>query len=140
MSSDSERIAQLVTLAERLIEAIEADIAALRAGRPQAMRTTEPDIQRLSALYAREAQGLKQDCIKNVPSSLRGHFLATTTKFRELLGLHARLITRVRNASEGMIKAIADEVDRQAAPMRTYTRGSSTYARPAQAMVYNSVV
>jgi hypothetical protein len=104
------------------------------------MRTTEPEIQRLSALYGREAQGFDQDSVKDVPSPLRGRFIETTRKFRELLNLHARMIARVRNASEGMIKAIAEEVDRQAEPMRTYTRGPAGYARPAQAMVYNAVV
>ena len=37
-----------------------------------------------------------------------------------------------------MIRAIAEEVERQAAPMRTYSRGPA--ARPTQAMIYNSVV
>ncbi len=140
MSGESERIERLVKMAERLIEAVEADITALKAGTPQAMRTTDPEVQRLSALYGREAQGFSRDSIKNVPPPLRNQFAATTSKFRELLTLHARMIARVRNASEGMIKAIADEVDRQAAPMRTYSPVKSAYARPAQAMIYNSVI
>ena len=140
MSADSERIERLVKMAERLIEAVEADIAALKAGRPQAMRTTEPDMQRLSALYGREAQGFSRDAVKNAPPTLRNRFIETTNKFRELLNLHARLIARVRNASEGMIKAIAEEVDRQAAPMRTYSPMPAAYARPARAMIYNNVI
>ena len=61
LSGDSERIERLVKMAERLMEAIEADIAALKAGKPQAMRTIEPEMQRLTALYGREAQGFTQD-------------------------------------------------------------------------------
>ena len=37
-----------------------------------------------------------------------------------MLQLHARMLTRVKNASEGMIQAIAREVERMNAPMRTY--------------------
>ena len=140
MSGESERIERLVKLADRLIEAVEADIVALKAGTPQTMRTTDPEMQRLSAMYGREAQGFSRESINNVPPTLRNQFSATTSKFRELLTLHARLIARVRNASEGMIKAIADEVERQAAPMRTYSPAKSAYARPAQAMVYNNVI
>ena len=137
---DAERIERLVKLAERLIEAIEGDIAALKAGKPQALRTNDPEIQRLSAMYGREAHGLTVDAAKRVAAPLRNRFAETTKKFRELLQLHARLLTRMKNASEGMIKAIADEVDRRAAPMRTYNPRAASYGKPARAMVFNSVV
>lgn len=140
MSSESERIERLVKMADRLIEAVEADIAALTAGKPQAMRTTEPELQHLSALYGREARGLMPDNVEKVPLALRSRFIATTNKFRKLLLLHARMIARVRNASEGMIRAIAEEVQRQAEPLRPYKPVHSADARPARAMVYNAVV
>jgi hypothetical protein len=91
-------------------------------------------------MYGREAKGLTADAAKSAPAKLRGRFTETTKKFRELLMLHARMITRVRNASEGMIKAISAEVDRRAAPTRTYNPRAASYGKPAQAMVYNSVV
>jgi hypothetical protein len=137
---NNERIERLVKLADRLIEAIEGDIAALKAGKPEQMRTTDPEIQKLSALYGREAQGLTADAAKSAPAPLRARFAETTKKFRELLQLHARMLTRVRNASEGMIKAISAEVDRRAAPTRTYNPRAASYGKPAQAMVFNSVV
>lgn len=139
-SPNNERIERLVKLAERLIEAIEGDIAALKDGKPQAMRTTDPEVQKLSALYGREAQGLSADAAKAAPAPLRQRFVETTRKFRELLTLHARMLTRVRNASEGMIKAISAEVDRRAAPTRTYNPRAAAYGKPAQAMVFNRVV
>ena len=140
MSADNERIERLIKLAERLIEAVEADIAALKDGKPQAMRTTDPEIQRLSAQYGHEAQGLNAAAARALPAPLRSRFAETTGKFRELLQLHARMLSRVRNASEGMIKAIAAEVDRRAAPTRTYNPRAASYGKPAQAMVFNSVV
>lgn len=140
MNPAPERIERLVTMAERLIEAIEDDIAALKAGTPGAMRTLDPEIQKLSALYGREAQGLTPDAAKSAPAPLRNRFVEVTQKFRDVLTLHARMLTRMRNASEGMIKAIADEVNRQAAPTRTYNPRAAAYGKPSQAMVYNSVV
>jgi len=140
LSAESEKVERLVKLAERLIEAIEGDIAALKAGKPQQMRTTDPEIQRLSALYGREAHGFSPKAVNAVPAPLRARFAEVTARFRERLQLHARLLTRVRNASEGMIKAVAAEIDRRAAPMRTYNPRAASYGKPAQAMVFNSVV
>jgi uncharacterized membrane protein YccC len=140
LGTEAERIERLVTMAERLIEAVEADIAALKAGKPQNMRTTDPEIQRLSAMYGREAQGLSADAAKTAPAPLRARFAETTKRFREALQLHARMVARVRNASEGLIKAVADEIDRRAAPTRTYNPRAAGYGKPPQAMVYNNVV
>jgi hypothetical protein len=140
LEPQTQRIELLTKMAERLIEAIEGDIAALKAGKPQQMRTLDPEIQRLTATYGREAAGVTAEMAKAAPAPVRARFFDVTKRFKELLALHARAITRVRNASEGMIKAIADEVDKRAAPTRTYNPRAGHYGKPAQAMVFNSVV
>ena len=114
---DERRIERLISLAERLITAMEADIAALKAGSPRRMRTIEPEMQRLSVIYGREAQGFDPGIAQSAPPPLRKRFFAITAKFREVLQLHARMLTRVKNASEGMIRAIAEEVERANAPI-----------------------
>ena len=140
MSADPQKIELLIAMAERLIAAIEADIAALKAGRPQELRTTDPEIQRLSVLYGREAAGLDPARAKAAPSELRRKFFDTTARFRDTLALHARLLTRVRNASEGLVKAVAEEIERSRAPTRSYAP-TAPHARPHPvAMVYNNVV
>jgi hypothetical protein len=137
--SDEPRIERLIAMAERLIVVLEADIAALRIGKPQAMKTGDPDVQRLSAQYSREAQNFDPATARAAPPPLRTRFVEVTRKFREVLLLHARAVARVKNASEGMIRAIAEEVDRLRAPMRTYGR-SQTPARDSGAMIFNKVV
>jgi len=117
---DTPRIERLIAMAERLIVALESDIAALKDGRPQALATNEPEIQRLTAQYGLEAQNFDPRIAQSAPPTLRQRFIAITAKFREVLQLHTRMLTRVKNASEGMIKAIATEVERANAPMRTY--------------------
>jgi len=140
LGPQTQRIELLTRMAERLIEAIEGDLVALKAGKPQDMRTLDPEIQRLSATYGREAAGLTADIVKTVPAPVRSHFSSVTKRFKELLELHARMIARVRNASEGMIKAVAEEVDRRAQPTRTYNPRAASYGKAPQAMVYNSVI
>jgi hypothetical protein len=137
---DPERIERLIALAERLVAVLESDIAALKSGTPGALRTNDPDVQKLTALYGREAQNFDIRIAQAAPAPLRNRFLAITGKFREVLQLHARLLARVKNASEGMIKAIAEEVNRMNAPTRTYGPRPGYGAQPSGAMVFNRVV
>lgn len=138
--NDEPKIERLIAMAERLIVALECDIDALKAGDPAAMKSMDPEIQKLSAIYGREAQNFDIRIAKSARAELRSRFLAITAKFREVLMLHARMLTRVKNASEGMIQAIAREVDRMNAPMRTYGPKPGAQPRPSGAMVFNRVV
>ena len=141
MSAETDKFELMIVMAERLIEAIEADIAALKAGRPQDMRTLDPEIQRLSAVYGREAASLDPARARTAPPALKKRFFAVTGRFKDVLGLHCRLITRMRNASEGIVKAVAEEVERRRAPYCTYSAPTAKSYRPMKgALVYNSVV
>ena len=140
MNPESEKLERLITMAQRLMTAMEADIAALRAGQPQAMASLDPEIQRLSVVYGREAGTLDPSRAKAAPAELRKRFVSTTAKFKDVLTLHARLITRVRHASEGIVKAVAEEVERIRAPLTTYAPAASAWRPAKSAIVYNSVV
>lgn len=137
---DVPRIERLISMAERLVVALEADIAALKAGKPAEMKSMSPEIQKLSALYGREAQNFDIRIAKSAPPSLRQKFIAITTKFREVLQLHARMLTRVKNASEGMIQAIAREAERIHQTSRTYGPRPGYPPKSSGAMVFNKVV
>jgi hypothetical protein len=137
---DTPRIERLISLAERLIVALEGDIAALKDGRTAALNTNDPEVQKLTALYTREAQGFDPRLAQSAPPTLRQRFLVVTAKFREVLQMHARVIARVKNASEGMVRAIAAEVERASAPTRTYGPRPGYGPKSSGAMVFNKVV
>ena len=137
---DDPRVERLIGLAERLVAALETDIEALKTGRPQALVTNDPEIQKLTALYTREAQGFDPRIAQAAAPSLRQRFMAVTAKFRDVLALHGRLLMRVKNASEGMIQAIAREVERNNAPTRTYGPRPGYKPQSSGAMVFNRVV
>lgn len=137
---DGSRIERLINMAERLIAVLEGDIAALKAGDVAALKTNDPDVQKLTALYGREAQNFDLRIAQAAPVTLRTRFLTITAKFRDVLQLHTRLLARVQNASEGMIRAIANEVDRMNAPTRTYGPRPGYKPQSAGAMVFNRVV
>ena len=137
---DVPRIERLISMAERLVVALEADIAALKAGKPTEMISMTPEIQRLSMLYGREAQNFDIRIAKSAPPSLRQKFVAITVKFRDVLMLHGRMIARVKNASEGMIQAIAREVERMNQAKTTYGPRPGYAPKSSGAMIYNKVI
>ena len=137
---DEPKLERLISVAERLITALETDIAALKAGTPGKMVSLNPEIQKLTAVYGREAQNFDIRIAKSAPVALRTRFLTITAKFREVLQLHGRMLTRVKNASEGMVQAIAREVERMNAPTRTYGPRPTAAPRSSGAMVFNKVV
>jgi hypothetical protein len=139
MNPEEQRIERLIAMAERLIAVLESDIAALKAGKPREMRTIEPEILRLSALYSREASGLNPNATKSAPAELRRKLFDATGRFRELLNMQMRLLTRMRGATEGMVRAVAEEVERRRAPLSPYGATGRT-PRPTGSMLYNSVV
>jgi hypothetical protein len=142
MSAESEQAERLILMAQKLMEAIEADIEALRTGNPQAMRSLDPEVQNLLLLYSREAQALDPNRSKSLPAELKKRLAGMTGKFRDILGLQQRLLTRMRNASEGIVKAVADEVQRQRAPTVTYAPAQATgrYRQNSVPMIFNGVV
>jgi hypothetical protein len=138
--NDPDRIERMISLAERLVTVLESDIAVLKSGNPGALASADPEVQKLTAQYGREAQSFDIRIAQAAPVSLRTRFMTVTAKFREVLQLHTRLLARVKNASEGMVKAIAEEVNRMNAPVRTYGPRPGYGTQPSGAMVFNRVV
>ncbi|MGB8365377.1 MAG: hypothetical protein ACLQUZ_16455 [Rhizomicrobium sp.] len=139
MSVDARKIERLVALTVRLTEALQADIAALERGRPREMHSHRPDVQQMTALYSREAQGFGVDVVKSLPPESREKLTRATARFREVLALHARILTRVRNATEGMIRAIAEDVAKRRNAQRPYAPQPAATRSPG-ALIYNNVV
>jgi uncharacterized protein YmfQ (DUF2313 family) len=142
MSLETEKFERLIIMAGRLVQAIEADIDALRHGQPQQMRSLDPEVQKLLMLYTREVQGIDPVRSKSAPAEMKKRLAAVTAKFRDALGLQQRLLTRMRNASEGIVKAVADEVQRQRAPTITYApaQAQNRYRQTSVPMIFNGVV
>lgn len=134
------RIERLTGMALRLIEALESDVAALKAGDPAALRTPTPEIQRLSAQYSREAAGLDIGAARLASPDARRKLFETTKRFREVLEAQTRLLKRLRGASEGLVRAVVEELERQRASLRPYGASQQCQPRPSEAMLYNSVV
>ena len=141
-AATQRRIEQLLAMSNRLCETITADIAALEKGDFANLATTDPEIGRLCALYGREVTALKTNGgIKNVPAELIAALKESGGRLNNLLGRHESLVACMRQASEGLIQTIAEEVE------KTRKRGAPYSATPKPrretsggAIVYNKVV
>ncbi len=138
--SDPRKIERLMALTARLTEALSADIAALERGRPREMRSPSMEVQQLTALYTREAASFAPSAVQALPKEARDLLTAATAGFRDVLARHGRILTRVRKTTEGMIRAIADDVAKRKNAQRPYPPAAPVKPRGAGAMIYNNVV
>ena len=138
--TDPRKIEKLLALTARLIEALNDDIAALERGRPREMRSPKADVQQMLALYSREVHSLSAAAAKNLPREAQDRLREATAKFRETLALHNRVLMRVKTCTEGMIRAIADDVAKKRAEKLPYSPLVNAKPRTPGAIVYNNVV
>jgi hypothetical protein len=134
------KVERLILLTDRIAEMLTADVKSLESGNAKALRSIEASFQQLMASYAREAASASAAVLKTVSPELRQKLMQSAKAMNDLLARHQRLVTRVRNASEGMIQAIAKEVERRQVSQRSYARVPVGRAQPSGAMVYNNVI
>jgi len=134
------KVERLILLTDRLSEMLTADVKSLEGGNAKALRSVEASFQQLMLSYSREAVSANAAVLKMISPDLRQKLMLSVKAMNDLLARHQRLVTRVRNASEGMIQAIAKEVERRQTSQRSYARVPAGRPQPSGAMVYNSVI
>lgn len=137
MSNDA-KAARLITMTERLTDALRADIAALERGRPREMRSIEPGMMQLAALFGRESAAFNIAMTKSIPAATRAQLIESTKRFKETLAAQTRLVSRIKTISEGMIHAIAEDVARKKSAAKPYAPNTAKPRSPG-AMVYNGL-
>ena len=141
-SHQTAALEKLLAMGKRLADAVAADIAALERGAFQELRTTDPEIAGLAAHYAREIAALKAaGGVRNAPAALVAALRDAGARLKTLLVHHERLVHAMREASEGLVQTIAEEVEKSRNRSVPYTP-QAAQAKPAAsgAIVYNKVV
>jgi hypothetical protein len=125
-----------------LSDAIAADIAALEKGAFGELKTTDPEIERLCAFYGREVRALKSEGgVKRAAAPLLAALKESGAQLDRLLKRHERLVAAMREASEGLVKAVAEGVEKTRAGEAPYTPApKAKRASSAGAIVYNRIV
>lgn len=126
-SSAADRVEQLIALTERLVELMGQDAADFEARRPQAAAVRADETARLANLYRHESTRVKRDpsLIAGAPADRRRRLTEATEALDAVLRRHARSLEAAKTVTEGLIKAIAEEVAAQRASTAGYGPGAA---------------
>lgn len=117
----------LISLTRRLMEVVAAENTVLHERRPQDARPLIEEKGRLATAYAQEMDIIR----KNGGARSFGNadqlreLKRETSLFNKVLEEHSRLINRARIVTEGMLKAVGDEVAKRNRPPQGYGKNAA---------------
>ncbi len=113
--SPTDRVQQLIILTDRLSSLIVQETELLKTNRPSEIQDFRDERAKLSNIYVQEMQLISNNksLIDGVDKELKLALKEQTSRFREKLDAHGKVLFRVRTVTENMLQSIADEVARK---------------------------
>lgn len=107
-----DRVGQLITLTERLTELIAQEALAFEERRPQDAAMQIEETSRLANLYRHESARVRANPAMVASASLiqRTALVRATEAFDAVLARQGRALEAAKTVTEGLVRAIADEV------------------------------
>ena len=138
-SSPAERMDQLIALTERLTALISEQLRAFEARRPQDATINADETARLANLYRHESLRVKGDAslLAGAPAEMHQRLVAATRSFDAVLARHGRAVEAAKIITEGLIRAIAEEVSLQRNAVAGYGAKGLQAPKPATAVALN---
>jgi hypothetical protein len=132
----ADRVQQLLTLTDRLTGLLGQDLADMEARRPQSLARAE-ELGRLANMYRHESARVRRDpqLIAGAPPPLRAELRRSTEAFDAILARHGRAIGAAKQLTEGLVRAIAEEMAAGHAAPSAYGPGAS--ARTSRPIALN---
>src|SRR5262249_19072594 len=119
----------LAALTARLADLIEQDIVTLKGKRPADLAQHDNDRATVMLHYAKAAAEFKTPAqVAPLPAPVKQQLKLAAERLHKAMKEHARLLTRFRHVTEGVIKAIADGVAARETPPAYAKTG--TFAKP----------
>ena len=121
-----ELVQHLIALTEQLTERMRLDADAFEARRPHEAAARIEETQRLANLYRHESDRVRQNpsLIVGAPPHLRGRLAKASQAFETTLARHGQAVFALKAVTEGVVKAIAEEVGRARAAVKGYGPGA----------------
>ncbi len=118
----ADRAEQMLALTARLTTLLEAETRLIEARQPPLSGAEGDEKARLANLYRQELTRIAEDreLIRAAPARLIDRLRTETARFRIALKAHERALVGVKEVSEGLVKAIAEEIAKVRAGPRTY--------------------
>jgi hypothetical protein len=134
-----QNVERLIALTEQLTAQLGQDAAAFEARRPQEAAGRMDETTRLANLYRHETMRVRENpvLIAGAPSELTGRLRRASETFEHTLLRHGRALYAVKTVTEGIVRAIADEVVKARAAGMGYGPGARSQAADATAVTLN---
>ena len=135
----SENVELLIVLTEQLTQRLAGDAQAFEARRPHEAAERLGETSRLANLYRHESARVRQDpsLVAGAPRVLRQRLERATEAFEAVLARHGRALFAVKAITEGVVRAIAEEVANNRAATANYGPGARTRPVSATAITLN---
>ena len=126
--NDAERVDQLITLTERLTEMVAIEAQAFENRRPQDAAAQLPETSRLANIYRHESARVRANpgLVAAAPPEQRQRLMRATEAFDAVLARQARAIGAAKKITEGLVRAIAEEVAAQRQQVSAYGPAATT--------------
>lgn len=127
-----DRIEQLILLTERLTELVAEQAQAFEQRRPQDAAARLEETSRLANLYRHESTRIRAapELVSGASTALRTRLVRATEAFDAVLARQGRALTAAKTVTEGLVRAIADEVVAQRAKSATYGPAATVPSGP----------
>jgi hypothetical protein len=138
-STADSNVDQLILLTQRLTQALAADAEAFETRRPQEAAARMEETARLANLYRHESGRVKADgtFVAGASADRRQRLRRATEIFETTLQRHGRALYGARTVTEGLVKAIAEEIARSRNTGAGYGPGARAAAAPATSVTLN---
>lgn len=128
MSDSLDRTLEaMLEVTERLAALLSDQARAFEAHRPQDAAADMPEVLRLANLYRAGSEGLRTQpaLLKGLDPALRQRLLRATEAFEAVLDRQGRALNASKTVTEGVVKAIADEIASRRNIGQSYGPGAS---------------
>ncbi|HJV40472.1 flagellar basal body protein [Caulobacter sp.] len=129
-----DRVHQLTLLTERLTDLIAKEAQAFESRRPHEAAQYVEETAKLANVYRHESMRVRANValVEAARPELRQRLLRATEAFDAVLARQARAVEAAKVVTEGLVRAVAEEIASQrAAPATTYGAGGMVNDRPA---------
>ena len=135
----AERVEALISLTERLTSLIAEQARSFEAHRPQDAAVHVEEVGRLANMYRHESGRVRGNpaLVAGAPLILRARLVRATEAFDAVLARQERAVGAAKVVTEGLVRAIAEEVATQRQKGLTYGASAQTTAAAATAITLN---
>ena len=135
----ADRVDQLILLTERLTELVTLEAQAFEGRRPQDAAVHVEETSRLANLYRHESARVRAnpDLVKSADLRRRTRLIRATEAFDAVLARQGRALEAAKTVTEGLVRAIAEEVANQRQKGVSYGANATASQAGATAITLN---